>query len=698
MLNMKITLFRTKKDRNGESLVNEEFNSFIERVKAGSHIDYVYDYRNMYNALVNKDEWIHIDRIPRVCPDVEYHKKVSGQKEIRHYNGVSVLTISNLNNVFEIDKVKRYAALIPQTFCAIQGADGHSVHIWTLATLPDGTLPKDEKQAELFCAQAYATSVLCYAPTCEFQINVEPPKLGKTFLVTYDEAPYVNPHPTPFIIEQPTADSLKILLSSEKNANALERLKPGAETYITMTQLFNAAYRRAHESLPNWNREGNSEEIITRVADECAACGLPSEEVVSRLRFRFYTTDVQDIRSIVNSIYEDYNGLGTRSAMSKHQIVAYRLREFLKRRYEIRLNEVLQITEYRERASLQILYKELDRRELNTIHHQALLEGIEPTFSEVDELVHSSYIPTYNPITQYIDELPEWDGKDRMKELAAMVPNNNEHWEELFTRWFLSMVAHWMNCDEMHANQTAPILIGAQGYRKSTFCRLLLPPELQNFFADSIDFRSNTEAERMLSRFLLINIDEFDQLSEKQFAFVKHLFQKTSTNIRRMYSETIAKQRRYASFIGTSNHHEILRDPTGNRRYLCVEVTAPIKTETPINYRQLYAQAKHLVLKGERFWLDDEDEALIRKSNEKFEISSPLEQLFFLAFRIPAEGEEGTWMHTTEIMSVLQKLKTFNRKTDNSLPNLGRVLTKLAAKGLDKERDLQGTKYYVKLK
>lgn len=695
---MKVTLFRTKSGGSGETIANEEFNLLIERIKTGSHIGYVSSYRSVVNELSDKERWAHIDRIPRVCPDVEYLKKASGQKEMRCYNGLSVLTISNLNNIFEINKVKSYAALIPQTFCAVQGADGHSVHIWTLATLPDGTLPKDEKLAELFCAQAYATSVLCYAPTCEFQISVEPPKLGKTFLLTYDEAPYINPHPTPLIIEQPTADSLKILLSTEKNVNALERLKPGAETYITMTQLFNAAYRRAHEKLPNWNVEKDREEIVTRVADECVACGLPSEEVINRLRFRFYKMDEMDIRSIVNSVYEDYQGLGTRSAMSKHQIVAYRLREFLKRRYEIRFNEILQITEYRERASLQILYKELDRRELNTIHHQALLEGIEPTFSEVDELVHSTYVPVYNPITQYIDELPEWDKKDRMKDLAAMVPNNNGHWERLFTRWFLSMVAHWMNCDDMHANQTAPILIGAQGYRKSTFCRLLLPPELQSFFTDSIDFRSNIEAERSLSRFLLVNIDEFDQLSEKQFAFVKHLFQKTSTSIRRMYSETIANQRRYASFIGTSNHHEILRDPTGNRRYLCVEVTAPIKTETAINYRQLYAQAKHLVLHGERFWLDDEDEALIRKSNEMFEVVSPLEQLFLSAFRIPSEGEEGEWMHTTEIMSVLQRQKAFNRKTDNSLPNLGKALTKLVGRGLEKSRDGQGTIYYVKLK
>ncbi|MCQ2213508.1 MAG: helicase, partial [Bacteroidaceae bacterium] len=341
--------------------------------------------------------------------------------------------------------------------------------------------------------------------------------------------------------------------------------------------------------------------------------------------------------------------------MSKHQIVAFKLREFLNRRYDIRFNEVQQMTEFRPRQSLCFMYRELDRRELNTIHHEACMEGIEPTFGEVDELIHSTFVKKYNPIDEYMGNLPAWDGVDRIGALADMVPTDNPYWKRLFTQWFLSMVAHWMNSDKVHANATAPILIGAQGYRKSTFCRLILPPELQGFFTDSIDFTSAKDAQRCLSRFLLVNIDEFDQLSERQFAFVKHLFQKPETNIRRMYSETIGSQRRYASFIGTSNMQEVLRDPTGSRRYICVEVTASINTETPINYSQLYAQARTLILKGTRYWIDDEDEALIRISNKDFEEESPLEQLLLTSFMRPIKASEGRWMSPTEILQVLMK-------------------------------------------
>ncbi len=165
--------------------------------------------------------------------------------------------------------------------------------------------------------------------------------------------------------------------------------------------------------------------------------------------------------------------------------------------------------------------------------------------------------------------------------------------------------------------------------------------------------------------------------------------------MRRMYSEAISQMRRYASFIGTSNHQEILRDPTGNRRYLCVEVTAPIHTEMPINYQQLYAEAVELIRKGERYWLNDDDEALLRETNRSFDAQSPLE-LVMLDTVCPAteKKEDGVWMKATEIMEQVSLHKAFNRKTMNNLRFLGRLLQKA---GFASKRKNDGQYYYVKL-
>ena len=200
----------------------------------------------------------------------------------------------------------------------------------------------------------------------------------------------------------------------------------------------------------------------------------------------------------------------------------------------------------------------------------------------------------------------------------------------------------------------------------------------------------------MLGRFMLVNIDEFDQLSEKEFAFVKHLFQKPVTNMRRMFSETIGTQRRYASFIGTSNHHEILRDPTGNRRYICVEVTEPIHTEQSIEYSQLYAQAVYLINHNERTWLNDEDEALIREVNEDFSVEMPIESVFLSMFEIPKENEiNGEWLTAENILKALAVSPLFNKKDHNNLRKFGWTMKKRNAKS---RRSNEGRVYFVRRK
>lgn len=675
---MKISVIRKHRGDGTITVVNEGFGRFIEHIKADTKEGLIHQYREDFLLLGKYIQWDKLDRLARVCPQSTCKKDADMGVSYAKYNGISSVLIENLQNDAEIEAVKRQMALVPQTLCSFKGADGHSVVTWTKATLPDGTLPHSKDKAELFSAQAYAISVMCLSAATDHNITIEEPSLMKTCLLTVDEEPYVNPHPTSLIIEQPTDADVTRLTQGADMQRVLERMVPGPKTCITFNRVYNTCFSRARQSMPQWSSQDDALVMVTRVAQMCAECGLPEEEVAYRLTRHYYNANEDEVRGAVNNVYSEQKQLGTKVGMRKHQIVALKLRDFLERRYEIRQNVVLNRLEYRHRYSLDFLFRELDRRKINAIHHEACIEGIEPTFGEVQDLLNSTYTPLYNPIEDYLQKLPKWDKRDRITELAQMVPNDNPHWAQLFYRWFLSMVAHWMVTDSVHANQTAPILVGAQGYRKSTFCRLLLPPALQEFFADSIDFRSNIEAERCLSRFLLVNIDEFDQLSERQFAFVKHLFQKPATNIRKMRSETIGTQRRYASFIGTSNSHEILRDPTGNRRYVCVDVTAPIRTEQPIQYEQLYAQAKYLIEHGERYWLNDEDEALVRATNQDFEVETPLDGLFLQMFSVPkSEHEEGTWMSPTEILEVLSRHPLFKKERDNNSRALGHVLTKL---------------------
>ena len=114
-------------------------------------------------------------------------------------------------------------------------------------------------------------------------------------------------------------------------------------------------------------------------------------------------------------------------------------------------------------------------------------------------------------------------------------------------------------------------------------------------------------------------MDEFDQNRVSQQAFLKHILQKPVVNVRRPHGTATQEMRRYASFIGTSNHKDLLTDTSGSRRYIVINVTGPIDC-SPIDYEQLYAQAMHDLYRGERYWFNTEDENVMTENNQEFQV------------------------------------------------------------------------------
>ena len=692
---MKIGVIRQEKATEVYSTCSME--TFLERVKKENKGRYISQLRDKLPSLQGSGaRFVHIDRIPRICPVAEFRRTQDGSWKFKRYNGVVLVEVDNLSGLAEAEFVKQKAALLPQTFAALVGASGRSVKIWVRFSLPDGTLPATEEQASLFHAQAYRVAVQCYQPLIPFPVTLKEPSLRQGFRMTVDEAPYYHPEAAAFCLEQPVGLSDGTSFREQKLAekNPLARMEPSYDSYHTLTVMFQAALRRALETLEHWRRGDDLTPLLAPLAEECFKSGIPEEEAVYRTMRHFnYCKDETGLRATFRNVYTEMKGFGTRPSVTREQDTALRLEEFLKRRYEIRFNRMTDDLEYRERNSIRFSFTTLDKRARNSIAIQALKEGIQAWDRDIDRFLHSDYVPAYNPVEEYLFELGEWDGRDRIRELADRVTCNHPHWRNLFYRWFLSMVAHWMGRDKQHGNATTPVLIGPQGYRKSTFCRILLPPELRFGYTDSLDFSSKRDAERYLGRFFLVNLDEFDQISVHQQAFLKHLLQKPSASLRKPYGTSIVEMRRYASFIATSNHKDLLSDLSGNRRFICVEVTAPIDTNVSVNYDQLYAQAFHAVMHGERYWLDDADEALLKESNEDFRQVSPLEHLLMSCFTTASpEAEDGEWLMAMDVFNHLQS-KTKEKLALGKLTHLGRLLKKW---NVPNKRWGKGSLYYLK--
>ena len=364
------------------------------------------------------------------------------------------------------------------------------------------------------------------------------------------------------------------------------------------------------------------------------------------------------------------------------------LESYLFARYDFRYNVLTEQVEYCPKGECD--FHLVSQRVLNTLCMEARKQGINCWDKDVSRLLLSQQIADYHPFLAYTESLPEWDGEDRMSELARRV-SDAPLWVNGFHRWMLGMMAQWMGMESQCANAIAPLLISMeQGRCKSTFCSILLPKELQCFYIDKFDLTSVSGCEQKLSLFGLINMDEFDRYSIRSMATLKNLMQLRKLTFRKSHRSYYSQLPRIASFIGTSNQKELLTDTTGSRRFLCAEVKQKIDC-SPIDHTQLYAQLKAELLAGERPWFSAEEEKAIQENNRTFYKQSPAQEIFHKCFRLPETEEEGRLMTATEIFCRLQKKFPAALRTSNA-SQMGKTLQAL---GVQRIHTRQGNAYLV---
>ena len=161
------------------------------------------------------------------------------------------------------------------------------------------------------------------------------------------------------------------------------------------------------------------------------------------------------------------------------------------------------------------------------------------------------------------------------------------------------------------------------------------------------------------------------------------------------YGSHVEEFPRLASFIATSNMTDILADPSGNRRFLGVELTGPIDVSGRLNYEQLYAQAMQALEQGEKSYFDAQETAVILQYNRQFEQISPIKQCFLEVFEPTNDPEKGEYMMAAAIFDIL-KQKFGSSLQVSSLQRLGRELQNI--EGLENRRTRFGTEYLVVMK
>ena len=382
------------------------------------------------------------------------------------------------------------------------------------------------------------------------------------------------------------------------------------------------------------------------------------------------------------------------------------VKEFLTGNYLFRRNILNGKVEFADRpkgdaAELsddnQPVYRALTPEALNSIIIRAKIEQIiegNPK-SDIIEYVQSEEIPFFNPIKDFLESLPEWDGHNHVARLFGRLPGISTEQMNFLTIWLRSAVAHWLQMDTLHGNECVPTLIGAQGCGKTTFFKRLLPISLREYFLDHLNLSNKFDKEMALTNNLLVCLDELDTIRPSQHPALKQTLSKSKVNGRPIFGKTQADRLRFASFVATTNNQHPLTDATGSRRYICLTIPQGhmIDNEGDIDYRQLYAQVVYeLRVAKVPYWFNNSEVARIQELNQNYMGQTDMKAIINACFRKPKDDEKPLAMNTSKIIAHIQK--DFPTVKDDQST---KVFLGLAMKELEYERTERGHVAYYKV-
>ena len=597
-------------------------------------------------------------KLPRVCFAAEWVNR-KGERKMLNYNGLVVLEVNNLPNYEKAVEIRELAKKLPETLMCFLGGSGKSVKIVCRGELFDGGLPEGDQTIQQFHLNIYNTARRAYQNQFGFDIEFLEPRLNRTVYVSADPEMGFNQEARPFYADTERHDLPQPVAITDEE----DHLMPGRT--ITRTYQLNWSFivdqvLGRYFDLPDEEREAK---LIMQIATMCMDQGIPKAHAQGLTMLHpVLGRDKLLVEKLFQTVYsvleqEEYrkkHKIKPLKSVPEDTIQAMRTEIFLNSNFEMRKNLLTGVAEYREKFSDDQRFKPLTEEVRNDMTLRATELGLKSWDRDVNRFIDSTRIEQFDPVNSWLDKLPAWDGHDYIADVAKRVPTSQPHWEKYLKFWFVGMVGQWRESDkQLTGNALTPLLIGRQGCGKTRFCKILLPPELRDYYNDKLNFKNEFDLNIALTSFALINIDEFDKTTNSQQIVLKYLLSSSDVKFRPPYGKTIKQYRRYTSFIGTTNQLKPLVDPTGSRRFVCVGVDGNIDFTDNLNHRQLFAQALNLFNNGERFWLNDAEIAELIRENEPYQHLNDLVEMIGETFRSPKDSEQGNWWSLSDISKLL---------------------------------------------
>lgn len=224
----------------------------------------------------------------------------------------------------------------------------------------------------------------------------------------------------------------------------------------------------------------------------------------------------------------------------------------------------------------------------------------------------------FHPIREYI-RAQKWDGIPRVNTLLIdyFGAEDNAYTRAAIRKTLVAAVARVFEPGIKF--DTALILVGEQGTYKSTFVKKLG----MEWFSDTFTTVQGKESFEQIQGAWLVEMAELSGLKKAEVESIKHYISKREDMFRPAYGRTVETYKRQCVFFGTTNNKDFLRDPTGNRRFMPIDVRPEYVTKSVIDdltqdeVNQIWAEAYQLYLAKEPLYLVGDEDIIAKIEQHK---------------------------------------------------------------------------------
>lgn len=430
---------------------------------------------------------------------------------------------------------------------------------------------------------------------------------------------------------------------------------PAAEAWKSINPLLQLEYRRAQDyTRRKFRFEPNSRDsFVYCLGNQCYIRHIPEEDALRMILHDYGNEPDFDASLPLRNAYL-YTNKSDAQEEEQRKPLALKVMDFLKQHYVFRRNVVLDTLEFCPLStSSPSAFTSMRGKDFNTIYTQLQLSSVYCSLAMLKAVIDSDFAKDFDPFTDYFLSLPSWDGvTDYIGQLAATVKADDPvFWKESLRRWLVGLVACALD-DDMQ-NQQMLLLYSKQGKGKSRFIRNLLPGELSAYYRNGMINPDNKDHMLALSNCLIINLEEFDGVSDSRLADLKRIITQDKVTERKVYDTQSHTFIRRASFVASTNNPHCLQDIGENRRMLFNSIHE-IDYRIRVNHAGIYSQALALYRSGFQYWYENEEISFLNTRNEQFRQKEPIEENLFFYFRA-AKGSDvqARWLPAAYLLSVL---------------------------------------------